>query len=298
MLGDPKTVGELVAWARRSLDTAGTPNVAQETLWLLASALEMEHHALASRTEEPVSVEQLAHAKTLVSRRMAREPLQYILGTQEFCGLEFAVNSSVLIPRPETELLVHAALKEGGLAEGATLVEVGTGSGCIAVTLATILDGVRILAIDCSAEALEVAKSNAIRHGVGAKIDWLEGDLLAPLRDRNLIGTVDVIVSNPPYIADGEWEQLQPEVRNFEPRLALVAGQKGTEFHERLFRDCKEFLVPDGLLVMEIGQGQLPLVRQAASQVGGYTGLQTVKDEAGIERVMIARRAGSVSRHG
>lgn len=298
MQEDPKTVGELVAWARRSLDTAGTANVARETLWLLASALEMEHHALASRTEEPVSVEQLAHAKTLVSRRMAREPLQYILGTQEFCGLDFVVTSSVLIPRPETELLVHAVLKEGGLAEGATLVDVGTGSGCIAVTFATILDGVRILAVDCSAEALEVAKNNAIRHGVGEKIDWMEGDLLAPLRDRNLIGTVDVIVSNPPYIADGEWEQLQPEVRNFEPRLALVAGQKGTEFHERLLRDCREFLVPDGLLVMEIGQGQLPLVRQAAGQVGGYTGLQTVKDEAGIERVMIARRAGSVSRHG
>lgn len=298
MLGDPKTVGELVVWARRSLDTAGTANVAHETLWLLASVLEMEHHALASRTEEPVSVEQLAHAKTLVSRRMAREPLQYILGTQEFCGLDFVVNSSVLIPRPETELLVHAVLKEGGLAEGATLVDVGTGSGCIAVTLATILDGVRILAVDCSAEALEVAKNNAIRHGVGEKIDWMEGDLLAPLRDQNLIGMVDVIVSNPPYIADGEWEQLQPEVRDFEPRLALVAGQKGTEFHERLLRDCKEFLVPDGLLVMEIGQGQLPLVRQAAGQVGGYTGLQTVKDEAGIERVMIARRAGSVSRHG
>ncbi len=295
---DPKTIGELVVWARRSLDAAGTANVAQEALWLLASALEMEHYALASRTEQPVSVEQLARAKALVLRRAAREPVQYILGTQEFCGLDFAVNSSVLIPRPETELLVHAVLKEGGLAEGATLVDVGTGSGCIAVTLATILDGVKIIAVDCSAEALEVAKSNADRHGVGEKIEWIEGDLAAPLRDRNLIGAVDVIVSNPPYIAEGEWEQLQPEVRDFEPRVTLVAGQKGTEFHERLFRDCKEFLIPDGLLVMEIGQGQLPLVQQAAGQVGGYTGLQTVKDEAGIERVLIARRASSVSRHG
>lgn len=298
VLGDPKTVGELVAWARRSLDTAGTANVAQEALWLLASALEMEHHALASRTEQPLSVEQLARAKTLVSRRMAREPLQYLLGTQEFCGLDFAVNSSVLIPRPETELLVHAVLKEGDPAEGATLVDMGTGSGCIAVTLATILDGVRIFAVDCSADALGTARSNAIRHGVGEKIEWIEGDLVAPLRDRNLIGTVDVIVSNPPYIAEGEWEQLQPEVRDFEPRLALVAGPKGTEFHERLFRDSKEFLVPDGLLVMEIGHGQLPFVQQAVGQVGGYTGLQTVKDEAGIERVLIARRASSVSRHG
>jgi release factor glutamine methyltransferase len=292
MPGDPKTVGTLLAWARRSLDSTGTTNAAQEALWLLAFALEMEHHALVSRTEQAVTAEQLARAKTLVSRRMAREPLQYILRTQEFCGLDFAVTSSVLIPRPETELLVHAVLKEGGLAEGATLVDVGTGSGCIAVTLATILEEARILAVDCSAEALVVAKSNAVRHGVGEKIVWLEGNLLSPLGDRITFGTVDVIVSNPPYIAEGEWEQLQPEVKLFEPRLALLAGLRGTEFHERLFHDSKEFLVPDGLLVMEIGQGQLPLVRQAAEQAGGYTGLQTVKDEAGIDRVIIARRAG------
>lgn len=292
MPGDPKTVGTLLAWARQSLDSTGTPNAAQEALWLLAFALEMEHHALVSRTEQAVTAEQLARAKTLVSRRVAREPLQYILRTQEFCGLDFAVSSSVLIPRPETELLVHAVLKEGGLAEGATLVDVGTGSGCIAVTLATILDEARIFAVDCSAEALVVAKSNAVRHGVGEKIVWIEGNLLSPLRDRITVGTVDVIVSNPPYIADGEWERLQPEVKLFEPRLALLAGPRGTEFHEQLFHDSKEFLVPDGLLVMEIGQGQLPLVRQAAEQAGGYTGLQTVKDEAGIDRVIIARRAG------
>jgi len=292
LLGDPKTVGTLLAWARQSLDNTGTTNVAQEALWLLASALELEQHALVSRTEQAVTAEQVARAQTLVSRRMAREPLQYILGTQEFCGLDFVVTSSVLIPRPETELLVHAVLKEGGLAEGATLVDVGTGSGCIAVTLATILEGIRILAVDCSAEALAVAKSNAVRHSVGEKIVWIEGNLLSPLRDRITLGTVDVIVSNPPYIAEGEWEQLQPEVRNFEPRLALLAGQRGTEFHERLFRDSKEFLVPDGLLVMEIGQGQLPLVRQAAEQAGGYTGIQTVKDEAGIDRVILVRRVG------
>jgi len=292
ILGDPKTVGTLLAWARQSLDNTGTTNIAQEALWLLASALELEQHALVSRTEQAVTAEQVARAQTLVSRRMAREPLQYILGTQEFCGLDFVVTSSVLIPRPETELLVHAVLKEGGLAAGATLVDVGTGSGCIAVTLATILEGIRILAVDCSAEALAVAKSNAVRHSVGEKIVWIEGNLLSPLRDRITLGTVNVIVSNPPYIAEGEWEQLQPEVRNFEPRLALLAGQRGTEFHERLFHDSKEFLVPDGLLVMEIGQGQLPLVRQAAEQAGGYTGIQTVKDEAGIDRVILVRRVG------
>ncbi len=289
---DPKTVGTLMAWTRQVLDDSGTANSAQEAVWLLAYALGMEHHELASRGEQSVTPDQLARTEAMVSRRIGREPLQYILGTQEFCGIEFCVSPAVLIPRPETELLVQAVLREGGLAEGATLVDVGTGSGCIAVTVATVLNGVRILALDCSAEALAIAKGNAERHGVGEKIAWIEGDLLLPLRDRNVVGAVDIIVSNPPYIAEEEWARLQPEVRGFEPRSALVAGLRGTEFHERLLRDSKEFLVPDGLLVMELGQGQMALVRQAAEQAGGYTGLQTVKDETGIERILIARRVG------
>jgi release factor glutamine methyltransferase len=197
----------------------------------------------------------------------------------------------VLIPRPETELLVQETLREGGLAEGAVLVDVGTGSGCVAVTLATILSGMRIFALDCSGEALAVAKGNAERHGVSDGIIWKEGDLLSPLRESNLGRSVDAIVSNPPYVAEEAWEELQPEVRDYEPRLALVAGQRGTELHERLLHESLPFLKSGGLLLMELGQGQAPLVRRAAEQVGGYTGFQTVKDEAGIERVMIARRA-------
>ena len=289
---DSKTIGMLITWGQRSLDTSGSTNASQEALWLLAYALGMKHHELASRRDEVVSGEGLVRAESVISRRMAREPLQYILGTQEFCGLDFHVNPAVLIPRPETELLVQEALREGGFAEGAVLVDVGTGSGCVAVTLATILSGMRIFALDCSGDALTVARGNAERHGVGDKITWKEGDLLEPLRECNLVGAVDAIVSNPPYIADEVWDGLQPEVRDFEPRLALVAGQKGTEFHERLLDEARQFLAPGGLLVMELGQGQAPHVRQAAEQAGGYTGLQTIKDEAGIERVMIARRSG------
>jgi release factor glutamine methyltransferase len=289
---DPKTIGTLITWAQRSLDTSGSSNAPQEALWLLAYALGMKHHELASRRDQAVSDEGLARAESVVSRRIAREPLQYILGTQEFCGLEFYVTPAVLIPRPETELLVQEALREGGFAEGAILVDVGTGSGCVAVTLATVRSDMRIFALDCSRDALTVAKGNAERHGVSDNITWMEGDLLSPLHECNLVGAVDAIVSNPPYIAEEVWAGLQPEVRDFEPRLALVAGPKGTEFHERLLHDARPFLVPGGLLVMELGQGQAPLVRQAAEQTGGYAGLQTIKDEAGIERVMIARRTG------
>lgn len=289
---DPKTIGTMITWAQRSLDVSGSTNGSQEALWLLAYAFEMKHHELVSQRDHAVSDERLARAESVVSRRVRREPLQYILETQEFCGLDFSVNSAVLIPRPETELLVQETLRQGRFAEGAVVVDIGTGSGCVAVTLATALTDMRIFALDCSEDALTVAKSNAERHGVRDKITWKQGDLLFPLHEYNLVGGVEAIVSNPPYIAEEDWTSLQPEVRDFEPRLALVAGRRGTEFHERLLHEGREFLVPGGLLIMELGQGQAPFVRQVAEQLGGYTGLQAVKDEAGIERVLIAQRAG------
>ncbi len=297
-MSDSRTVGKLLVNAQQMLKGAGIANAVQEARWLLAYALEMKHHELASRTEQSVTEEQLARVLSLVRRRESREPLQYILGTQEFCGLEFSVTPAVLIPRPETELLIQEAVREGGFTEGVVLVDVGTGSGCVAVTLATILGGMRIFALDCSHDALSVAKGNAERHGVSDKIVWLEGDLLSPLMEYSVAGAVDAIISNPPYIAESEWAGLQPEVRDYEPRQALLAGPQGIEFHERLIHDSKQFLVPGGLLVMELGQGQAPLVRRVAEALGGYTGLQTVKDEAGIERVLIARRACEGPSHG
>ncbi|MBK8278465.1 MAG: peptide chain release factor N(5)-glutamine methyltransferase [Nitrospira sp.] len=297
-MSDPQAVGKLLVNAQQILEGAGIANAAQEVRWLLAYALEMKHHELASRTEQSVTTEQLARVMSVVRRRELREPLQYILGSQEFCGLDFSVTSAVLIPRPETELLIQESLREGRFVEGAVLVDVGTGSGCVAVTLATILDGMQIFALDCSHAALEVAKGNADRHGVGDKIIWLEGDLLSPLKECVGVGTVDAIISNPPYIAEADWAGLQPEVRDYEPRGALLAGPQGIEFHVRLIHDSKEFLAPGGLLVMELGQNQAPLVRRAVEEATGYTGLQTVEDEAGIERILIARRACEGPSHG
>lgn len=290
-MAESKTIGYLVAWVRHTLEQAGVETAAQESRWLVAHVLELQSHHLASKSLEPVSVEQWEHADSLVSRRAAREPLQYILGTQEFCGLEFQVSPDVLIPRPETEVLVQEAVRAVDLDKDAVLVDVGTGSGCVAVTLATILGRARIFGVDRSPKALAVAKGNAERCAVAGKIEWLEGDLLSPLRERGMAGAVDIIASNPPYIAEADWAGLQPEVREFEPRSALLSGPKGTEFHERLLRESKEFLVPGGSLVMEIGQGQWAAVRQMAEQIGGYAPVRVINDEAGIERVVIARRS-------
>lgn len=289
-MAESKTIDALLAWARQALGQAGVENAAQESRWLVAHALGLDNHHLASKAEQPVASEMWGRAESLVSRRAAREPLQYILGTQEFCGLEFHVSPAVLIPRPETELLVQESLRVVDFGTEAVLVDVGTGSGCVAVTLATILGKARIVAVDRSPEALAVAKGNAERHAVADRIDWMEGDLLSPLRERGMAGVVDVIVSNPPYIAEADWAGLQPEVREFEPRSALIGGSKGTEFHERLLRESVEHLVPGGSLVMEIGQGQLSAVQQIAGQMGRYGPLQVVKDEAGIERVIIVQR--------
>jgi release factor glutamine methyltransferase len=288
----PKTIGTLGVWTRQVLEQAGIGHAAQEAAWLLEYALGIKSHQLVSEADHPLSSESWARVESLITRRAAREPLQYLLGTQEFCGLELAVTPAVLIPRPETELLVQEVIRGGNLKRNATLVDVGTGSGCLAVTLATILPDARILAIDRSAEALAVARSNARAHGVHDRIQWLEGDLFAPLRELALAGSMDVIVSNPPYIAEEEWAKLQPEVSRFEPRMALVGGPFGTEFHERLLDESREFLVGGGLLIMEVGQGQAPVVRQMAFRIGDYDHLRVVEDAAGIERVVIVQRRG------
>lgn len=286
-----KTVGALVVWARQSLVQAGVSNGAQEAVWLLEHALALRSHQLVSQTDRLVSPDVRARIEALVARRVAREPLQYLLGTQEFCGLEFSVSPAVLIPRPETELLIQYIVGHVHALSEATIVDVGTGSGCVAITLAARLKGRRILAIDRSPEALEVAQRNAVRHAVRDRIEWLEGDLLAPLRERQVADTIDVIVSNPPYISESDWAGLEPEVRVFEPRMALIGGTQGTEFHERLLRESREFLAPGGLLIMEIGVGQAATVRQFAEQIGGYTALRIIEDAAGIERVVMAQRA-------
>jgi release factor glutamine methyltransferase len=270
---------------------AGITNAAQEATWLLQHVLGMKSHQLACEAHEALSPEAWSDVESLILRRASREPLQYLLGTQEFCGLEFAVNPAVLIPRPESELLVGEVVRHSSASRaGGTIVDVGTGSGCLAVALATILPQVRILAIDRSADAIAVAMSNARRHQVSDRIDWLQGDLLQPLRARATGATVDVILSNPPYITEAEWADLQPEVRLFEPRIALVGGPAGTEFHARLLEESRAFLVPGGLLLMEVGQGQATAVQEIAKRVGGYGDMTCVRDAAGIERIIMGHR--------
>ena len=286
------TLGEVIAEARRLLAQAGIESAAQEALWIVAHVLQLPVHHVLTNRDRVLSLTELTATRGLLERRAGREPLQYILGTQEFCGLEFHVNPAVLIPRPETELLVEYVAQRIPAEREATIVDVCTGSGCIAVAIARLRPRARVIATDLSSPSLNVARQNAMRHEVGERITWLEGDLLRPLAEKGLEGRIDVIVSNPPYIAEADWTTLQPEVRLFEPRGALVAGPQGTELHERLLQEAGRYLSPGGALIMEIGAGQARAMRGIVEQIPGYRFHRLVYDEAGLERVVIIERAG------
>jgi release factor glutamine methyltransferase len=287
------TLGEAIAEARRLLEQAGIESAGQEAFWIMEHAFRLPAHQVLADRDRLLSPAELVAARGLVGRRVGREPLQYILGTQEFCGLEFSVNPAVLIPRPETELLVEYVAQRIPAEQEATIVDVCAGSGCIAVAIARLRPRARLIATELSNTSLDVARHNAARHAVGERITWLEGDLLRPLAEQGLEGRIDVIVSNPPYIAEADWATLQPEVRLFEPRAALVAGPQGTELHERLLQEAARYLAPGGALIMEIGAGQARAMQRIVGQIPEYRFHQLVYDAAGLDRVVIVERVGT-----
>ena len=287
---DQCTLASAMADARRRLAAAGVEAADREAQWLIEHALGLTGSSHLADSARPLNERERAKVNDYVTRRAAREPLQYILGSQEFCGLDFDVNPAVLIPRPETELLVKEVIRRLTRGGRPTVVDVGTGSGCVAVTLARALSSARIFATDLSVQALETAKRNASRHGVDTTIHWLEGDLLVPLAGVCCDGEVTAIVANPPYIRESEWSGLQPEVSGYEPRMALVAGAKGTEVHERLLDEAASFLAPGGLLAMELGQGQSVGLRAQIETMSVYERVEILPDEAGIDRIAIIER--------
>jgi release factor glutamine methyltransferase len=289
------TIGDLTRQGTVMLLRAGIAQAGLEAGWLLEHALRMTPLELRVNDSQPVEGEGLRRAQALLARRAGREPLQYVLGTQEFCGVEFGVEPGVLIPRPETEVLVEAAVRCAGTKPAAgrrpVIVDIGTGSGCIAVSLALRLPLAVLYATDCSAEALRVARRNAERHGVAGQVTFVEGDLMKPVQMRELSGRVDLVVSNPPYIAEREWATLQPEVRLFEPRIALAGGEDGLAVYRRLVRDAADLLSLAGWLVMEVGQGQAESVRALIAETKRYGRVEVRLDQSGIERVVCAQRA-------
>lgn len=276
------TTLKILTWTKEYLATKGIENARLEAEWLLCAATGLDRVGLYLNFEKPLNSDELVAYRTMVARRGRREPLQHILGTQEFCGLEFQVSPEVLIPRHDTETLVTEALARASGAR--TVLDVGTGSGCIAVTLAQRLPDAKVTALDISSAALEVARRNATLNGMS--IEFLHGSLLTPVAGR----CFDLIVSNPPYIPSADIDLLQPEVRYGDPRSALDGGADGLDIYRALIPGAVRGLNPGGWLLVEVGVGQARDVAELFRAVDGYDDVITAHDPGGIERVVGARR--------
>ena len=281
------TVLEVIQRSSEFLIRKGVDSPRLQVELLLAHVLQTPRMKLYLNFERALSDEELNRLRELVKRRGEREPLQHILGSTSFCGLEMAVSRNALIPRPETELLAERAIAflSALPAQAPTLLDFGTGSGCLAVAIAARCPGATLHALDISESALKLARENADRHRVSDRIQFHLGDGFTALPAQ---AQFDLIVSNPPYIPSAEIETLQAEVRNHDPRLALDGGPDGLGFYRRLATESGHWLQPSGRLMVELGDGQATAAHGLFT-TAGWTVEGVEKDYGGSDRILIAR---------
>lgn len=249
------------------------------------AAFEMDRLELVNREREDVPAKQLKTLEALAARRLKGEPVVRILGEKEFWGLSFKLNAATLVPRPETELLVERGLEVIGALDRPRILDLGTGTGCIPISLLTEYSDVTAVAVDLSAEALEMARFNANRHGVGSRFTTLKGSWFGPLEPGERF---DLITSNPPYIESAVISGLMPEVREHDPRLALDGGPDGLAAYRAIAAEAGLFLKAEGVLLLEIGSSQGHTVSDIL--VGaGFAEVEVVPDLAGLDRMVVAR---------
>lgn len=289
------TIAKLLKWTTSYFNTHNidSPRAAAEIL--LAHVLNSSRIDLYMRYDQPLSPNELKHFKTLIRRRIDREPVAYIVGFKEFWSMDLAVSRDVLIPRPETECLVEAALPLLAEYTGQDsdfkvmrVLELGTGSGAVVLALAAHRKEHLYLAADCSIKSVQVAAENARRHGLQEKIHFICGDWLTPLNSRR--DRLDMILSNPPYIQSRVIEQLQPEIFKYEPRLALDGGLDGLVCLRQIIANAHQYLKPQGHLLLEIGHDQSAQVAAIIDSCNQYEGVVFRKDYSGYDRVVLMRK--------
>lgn len=281
------TIKALLAWTTDFLAKKGVDSPRADAQILLGHVLGYDKTYLTVNFAEQPSDADRARFKELIQKRVAGVPVAYLTGVRDFYLLPFEVTPAVLVPRPDTETLVAEALAVLKPLAAPAVLDLGTGSGCIAVSVAHQKKDARVTAADISADALDIAKRNAVRHGVADRVEFRHGDLFAPVPAG---ATFDLVVSNPPYIAHHEFAALPPDVRDHEPRTALDGGPDGLDFYRRIAAGVGPFLKPDGRLLFEIGSTQEAGVRAI---LGGRPELElgpTLKDLAKLPRVVTARR--------
>ena len=296
------TLAEALGKARRRLRAVGIEEAGLDAEVLLRRALEISREALLARLQEPLPAGPRAVFEAFLQRRLAHEPTAYIVGHKEFFGLDLACSRAALIPRPESELLVEYAidwlrttspasltrLDRADSAKGATplrrpsIVDLGTGTGALAIALALHVPGTWAVAIDTSRPALELARCNAAAHGVADRIAFVQGTLLTPLR-----GAFDIILANLPYVPSQTYNRLSPEIRENEPEGALRAGRRGTSVIERMLAQAPAHLRPGGLLLAEHGWNQGRWLREAARAAFPDACVETRRDLAGVDRMLV-----------
>jgi release factor glutamine methyltransferase len=287
--GESWTILKMILWSAEYLTEKGVEAGRLDAEWLLSAALGVDRLQLYLQYDRPLSSEEREAFKPLLRRRARREPLQYIIGRAAFRQLELKTDPRVLIPRPETEVLVQEVLDWASAGAGGVggVWDMGTGTGAVALSLAAEGAWTRVVATDVSPEALSVAADNAERHDLSGLVEFRQGSLFEPLEEGERF---NIIVSNPPYIAESEKGELQPEVRDWEPPEALFAGEDGLDVIRQLVAGAPEHLVSGGLLALECGLGQAERVAANVNATGAFTAVRIRPDLTGRPRVLMAER--------
>jgi len=282
------TIGRLIRWAAGYLEGYGVESPRLSGELLLAQVLDCPRVELYLRFDQPLTPAELAAFKELILRRRRHEPVAYILGRREFYGLELAVGPGVLVPRPETEHLVERALQALEGRENPRVLDLCTGCGAVALALAREREDAQVVGVDISAQALEYARANARKLGLADRVHWLQGSLWEPLAAAG--GFFELITANPPYVAEDQWDGLPPQVREFEPRLALDGGHDGLDLIRDIIGGARAFLRAGAWLLLELGQGQARAAAGLARAAGVFDKIESARDLAGVERVLACRR--------
>ncbi len=288
------TIRNTLQWAIADLKESGIdlPVITADTL--LCYTLSCERTKLYTNPDDPIDDDVILKYKSLIKKRKKHIPLQYITRQVEFMSLDFVVNKHVLIPRPETEILVETVLDKAHNKQiqnkKTTIIDIGTGSGNISISLAKNLNNAEIYASDISQDALTIAKVNAQNHNVLNSVHFLHGNLFCAFSGIVEKGDIDFIVSNPPYVSESEWHHLEPEVKDHEPWKALVGGEDGFCISRQIIKEAIDWLKPGSYLIMEIGETQAKSIINLLENEGRYKEIEIIKDLQGKERIISAQR--------
>lgn len=282
------TIGQLIQKYSTILKNKNIDNPILEAQLLLANILEVEKLYVMTNYLKEVPKHIIEKFETDVELRCGNMPIQYIIGSQEFMSMQFNVNSSVLIPRPDTEILVEEVIRNYNKDSEYNILELGTGSGCIAISLAKIFDNSIVHAVDISIDALKIAQKNAMLNYVESKIKFYNGNLFEPIGESH--NYFDILVSNPPYIPKMIIESLNSNVRDYEPRIALDGGDDGLDFYRIICKESKNYLKKSGMIFLEIGYDQAKNVKELL-KINNFDDIYVVKDLSGNDRVVTAKNA-------